>query len=960
MSITRPCSIVLVSTLLALALVGCESGEEGAVEKARASNAGAQSQANQSDAASAQSAAQYFEDGQRRLRAGDFAAASIQFRNALQIAPDNLPALIGLGRSLYGEGLLTAALEALRRAQLMGADWAEIALDKARTQFELGSYNALLSEARLEGLAAESRTPYLILLARAAVRVRGTEAASEWIEQAITLAPDDPRPRVVEIELAMEAGNGWRTETLMTKLLNDFPEAAEAHLLSAQISLRDGDKPAAKSAFARATELNPDNPDIARAHAQFLLLEGQIDEAVALLEPVYDADNPIPEIAYTYAMALLARQSEEAATAVLEPVVALLNTFDERAKSRYPGLVKLSAVVNLTRGDLDRARSDAEAFVQLEPESPEGRLLLGDIQLRQGDASAAVTHLAMAAREARNNAHVQARYGEALLGTGKLLKALDVLERSHRTSPDNAEVRIALARALLADESFERAAELVSVSADEGNAAAVIVLTAALIGLDRQTEAVERARAFANAYPDHRRAGTLLAIAERSAGNFAAARKALETVLASEPNDTTAALELGAIELNAGNADAAESVFSGILERESANASALKGLAAVAEARGRFSEAIDLLERASAVSALDQATQQQLIRLYLRTDRQLEALEIADGLANRFPEEVPVLLLQARVLEQVAQPKRARSILRRSVRFAGYDIEELHRIATLQMRLDDLEGAEKTLARAEQVSGDNLAIQVSRVRLAIAQGDIDDARARVHGLRKRFPDSALADILLAEIEQSASDREAATQALAAAFTRQPEEALLLRLAPLWMDIGKHEDAIKALETWKDAHPNAFQVQQMLAGIYLDSDDFERAIPLVEGLAARFPDHPGVLNNRAWLALRQSQIIDGLGFARRAREIAPNSASIADTLAWLLIANGDISEAIGLLREAISRDSSAPAIQYHLAVALMQQDAQHPEVPELLASAIANPRHFAERDAARAVLAGLRE
>lgn len=907
----------------------------------------------------ARRAAEFFEDGQRRLRARDYAAASIQFRNALQVDPDNLPALIGLGRSLHGEGLLSPAMEAFRRAQIAGADWGEIALDKARTQFELASYNDMLSEARLDGVPSDAQVPYLLLLARAAVRVRGTEAASEWIDQAVTLAPADPRPRVVEIELALEAGNNWRTETLMDRLMRDFPDAAEAHYLAAQIALRDGDKASAAAAFARASAAAPLNADVARAHAQFMLLEGRIDDAVALVEPVYDADNPDPEIAYTYAMALLASQAEEEATTVLEPVVALLNNFDERAKARYPGLVKLSAVVNLTRGDLDRARDDAEAFVLLEPDSPEGRFLLGDIELRQGDASAAVTHLAVAAREARHNPHIQARYGEALLGTGKLLKALDVLESIHRVAPDNAEVRVAYARALLANEEFNHAAPLITPLAEAGNAQAVIVLTAALIGLDRQDEAVDRARAFAFEFPTHPRAGTLLAIAERSAGNIDAAREALTGVLESRPGDTTAGLELGAIELASGNAEAAEKVFASILERESANPAALKGLAAVAELRGRFEEAADLLERARAVSALDQGTQQQLIRLYLLTGRQLEALEIADSLANRFPEEVSVLLLQARVLEQVAQPKRARSILRRAVRFAGYDVAELHQIASLQMRLDDFEGAEKTLARAEQADGGNLAVQVSRIRLDIAQGATTQARERVLALRTRFPDSALADILTAEIEQGDHNSAAAAEALHAAFTRQPEEALLLKLAPLLMNLGERDRAIESLEAWRQAHPDAFQTQQMLAGIYLETDAFEKAKPLITALASKFPNHPGVLNNQAWLALRNNEIASGIELARRAREAAPNSASIADTLALLLIANGESSEAIGLLREAISRDSNAPGIQYHLALALMGEDPSNPEIPELLEIAVANPGFFSERDAAEAMLDNLR-
>src|SRR5690606_1980642 len=52
-------------------------------------------------------------------------------------------------------------------------------------------------------------------------------------------------------------------------------------------------------------------------------------------------------------------------------------------------------------------------------------------------------------------------------------------------------------------------------------------------------------------------------------------------------------------------------------------------------------------------------------------------------------------------------------------------------------------------------------------------------------------------------------------------------------------------------------------------------------------------------------------------ARRARQLAPNDPSCADTLGWILHRRGDYQAALVLLQESAQKLSEEPEVQFHL-------------------------------------------
>jgi tetratricopeptide (TPR) repeat protein len=86
-----------------------------------------------------------------------------------------------------------------------------------------------------------------------------------------------------------------------------------------------------------------------------------------------------------------------------------------------------------------------------------------------------------------------------------------------------------------------------------------------------------------------------------------------------------------------------------------------------------------------------------------------------------------------------------------------------------------------------------------------------------------------------------------------------------------------------------------------------------------------PNASALLNNLAFLiAENGGDMALALTYAKRARELSPNSPDGADTLGWVYVKNNMPDEAIGILRDLVQKEPARSTFHYHLAVALEQK------------------------------------
>jgi uncharacterized protein (TIGR03790 family) len=124
---------------------------------------------------------------------------------------------------------------------------------------------------------------------------------------------------------------------------------------------------------------------------------------------------------------------------------------------------------------------------------------------------------------------------------------------------------------------------------------------------------------------------------------------------------------------------------------------------------------------------------------------------------------------------------------------------------------------------------------------------------------------------------------------------------------------------QALEKATAIDPRFTAAQTMLAGLYEELGEYDRAIERYRAVLVVNPSDPVVLNNLAYaVAVHKGAPAEALPLAQKAYIAAKRNASIADTLGWIYYLIGSYTDAEKYLAEAVKLAPDQAEIQLHLA------------------------------------------
>ena len=153
---------------------------------------------------------------------------------------------------------------------------------------------------------------------------------------------------------------------------------------------------------------------------------------------------------------------------------------------------------------------------------------------------------------------------------------------------------------------------------------------------------------------------------------------------------------------------------------------------------------------------------------------------------------------------------------------------------------------------------------------------------------------------------------------------------LMLKAEALQSLGNKAGATLSLELATDREPRLTAAHLMLAGLYEEMKDYDRAIERYRRVLAVVPKEPVSLNNLAYaLAVHKNVPAEALPIAQQAYEASGGGASSADTLGWVYYLLGKHEEAEKLLAEGVTRAPGNAEIHLHMAhnlAALGQSDA----------------------------------
>ena len=885
-------------------------------------------------------------NGRAALANGDSRTSLVEFKNALERAPENVAARVGLAEALLNLNDPASAEKELARAEALRAPVDRTEPLKWRAALALGRYNLLVTA------LAEPR-PGLVDSVRLRLRAAGLVGLQR------------PTEAIAIYKTLVDGGDDSAEVHLgLGEALLSGGQVAEA-LTEATAAQRGAPPIPTKAAVLKGTALaRLGRPDDARASfADASASANAVLDAAAFQQAWYhlaDAELTLGNVAAAEAATakLVANAPNAVATKSLQVRIALANRRFDAAVDGLNAILSvdggdsqayvLLGLAHAELGHVAQAESSFSQALQLQPANPSIRVLLAQFQLRQGRPDSAVATLQHMGDDLDGSA--LALRGRAKVASGDREGGLRDLARGAALVPDDADLKMDLAAGYLAS--------------------------------GQPADAQSTLDHVPGIPPGTYRADLADFLAQGARG-----RQTLPAYLGKHRDDAAAQRIAGIYSVLVDDLDGARAAFNAALGRAPADVDALAGLASVETRAAHFAEAETALERELAVSSDGTAIRLALAKVAARradpasARRWLEQARLAD------PRAVTPRLVLAREYAASGFSDAAQAIAAEALALDPNNVDSLIASAYVADRAGRSSEASLFLQRAALAAPRALDVWLLKARDEAAHQHFREARASLERCLAVKPDWPPAIGLLAIVQAKSGDLPGAV-ATANRMVALPEtrvRGLVIR-GDLEAARGEFAQAVQdydlalqqsrrsqivlrrfaaqraaqmpgandGLRAWLEREPADRNVRSAYASALQESGQVDAAIVEYERLAQGEPPDPVALNNLAELYYVKHDA-RAVEIARKAYGLSPRSAAIADTLGWLLANQGNYLESLPILQAAAR--SPDRDIQYHYAWALAQ-NGNKDLAKQILKDILEKPGTFASRDAAAALAGGL--
>lgn len=886
---------------------------------------------------------EHLEAGRAHFAEGDFGAALIEAKNALQKSSKFADARILMGDVHVKQGDYLGALGEYDRALDLGAGGDELTASVALVKLRIGRVQEVVGQLQ----EIDPRTQAMDLILAEGYLAAGDQLAAKPLFEA---HPDSAMGQAGLASLAWNAGEFESAGKHFARALEIDPVSTEVWLRQGELQLATGAHAEAMASFRKADSLPGGQVIGAVGVVRTLLAQGEIDNAGVEVDQVLERAPNYPLALYLRGLVLFQQDDIKGSESSLREV-----------QSRYPDhgpTQYLMGLVKYKLGQFSQAEDNLKRYLARDDSNESVRKLLASVRFDQGDLSGVIELLAPS-ESVSQDPQVMAMLGSARLRTGDLSGATTALERAVELAPDMAPFRNQLALTLLSAGKQELAEATLqdAISVDEDQFQSEYLIAMLKLREGKFAEASQAVDAIVSKTPDNPIGFNLRGAIALAQDDKDSARANFEKALEKSPSFEPAANNLARLLESEGSLEGAKSVYMKLLEQSEDNESALIGLAEIAVRGGDIPGAIRFLERSVASNADSLESRLGLARLQASSGLAEPAQEtIAEALAlhKGHPD---FLALQAQLdLQEGNQVRAEQSIGKLQVLLSNNpkNLALTGVLAELQLRVGNRTMARRNFEQMLELSEAPPANALLRLaRFDLAENKFTSARRRLAQLRA-VPDLSadivtLLDADIAMAEGKKADAQKLYQSLATAGSRDG----VLRLSTMMFRDNNSAAGTKLLEDWLVDNEGDQGTRALLAGAQLSAGNSQAAVVHYEKLQAS--GNPVVLNNLAWIYMEQGDT-RAVEIARKAAEAAPTNADIADTYGWVLIQLGSAQEGVEVLKSSMQRGKENPTVLYHLGVGY-QKLGNLDKAKETLVQAL-DLGEFAERDAAAELLQSL--
>jgi tetratricopeptide (TPR) repeat protein len=427
--------------------------------------------------------------------------------------------------------------------------------------------------------------------------------------------------------------------------------------------------------------------------------------------------------------------------------------------------------------------------------------------------------------------------------------------------------------------------------------------------------------------PDDRATRSSLVRAYLSAHKTEEAEKLVTEVLHKNPKDADALMERGTIYLLAGRLGDAETDLSKALHFKADSPETHYLMAKVHQMRGRVQSQRSELGEALRLQPDYLRARVQLCLILIASGAAQPALDLMNGTPGPQKNSLAYLVSRNWALLALHQTAEVRKEVNRGLA-AVRAPELLLQDAYLKLELKDYAPAQASLAEALDKSPEDLRILRMIAASYTEQKRPADALRHIQEYASQHPKSAPVQQFLAELFIANRRPAEARMALLAAKAANPNFTLAdISLARLDLNEGRANEAMKTLSAVLVQTPNNVPARALAASVEDMLGNRTAAIDAYKKILEIQPDNVLALNNLAYdLAEYANQPDEGLKYAQKAVELAPDAPAVDNTLGWVLYHKGMYGLALPHLERAAEKDPTARH-KCHLAMAYFKMGDQ---------------------------------
>ena len=862
------------------------------------------------------SAEEYLARGENFANHGDWPSAIIEYKNSLKQQPDNAMARAKLGQAYVRIADADSALLELNRALELGYSRESLLLALARAYRQKGDFPKIIDEiTEQDTYSPELKADVLSFRGVAFLAMGDMPAALEALNKARRMGQERTEVRLAWSRLEKANNNPAEQKNWLKPLLDEEAGVADAWSQYGEIEQQAKNFDAAERAYTKSIELRAYAHGDSIRRALVRIAQGNLEGAQEDIDALLKAGAAWPAVRHTSGIIALERNQLDQAQSHFQWV---LSRFPNYSPSQF-----LLATVHHRQGQYQNAIALLEQYLARQPNEYRPVILYTDSLLKTGKPKQAAERLKTLNQNYPGDARLLAMLSQASHGQGKTDLALEYLEQAIEANPEWTDLRLRLAAIKLNDPARmqQGRTELVTVlKQDPKNLRAYQLLYASYLREKKFAKARRVADKVTKLDPENALGLNMSALAFYSEANREEAAEILTQAMSRFPGDALTINNLARIKLRAGELEQAKTLYQTLLEHDESNTKVLIQLARIAASQQNPEESLDWIRKAYERNPNQLSPKLFLASSYLRNGEASRAIDVLNSAGAEQRDSVAYIMLLAQAKLAVDEVQHAIRLTKKMLS-NNPDIPAAHFLLAQSYAMDQKPAKmRESLMRALELNPEFLQAHLALARLDLFENKQEAFEQRVDLLMKRYPKNGAVLLLAAKLDSREENYGKAVEKLSTLIENTSHPEVALDLAANQWNAGDRQGAISSLELWTQEHKYSTEALLRLAEYYLAENHFEFARDTYRRIEKFLPDQPVVLNNLAW-TLKDVAPEEGLKYAKRAHELAPDNPLILDTLGTLYLESGNPSEALATLEAAASKAPHVLDIQINYARAL---------------------------------------